>query len=90
MTTTSRPGRASLRPWTETHRDRRRRRAQAARGPTADRGRGLGRPSDAALTFVIDVSGSIAEPARLDLVQDALNVLIDQLRPTDSVAIGGP
>jgi Ca-activated chloride channel family protein len=42
---------------------------------------------DAALTFVIDVSGSMAEPGRLDLVQDALNVLIDQLRPTDSVAI---
>jgi Ca-activated chloride channel family protein len=46
----------------------------------------LDRP-DAALTFVIDVSGSMAEPGRLDLVQDALNVLIDQLRPTDSVAI---
>jgi Ca-activated chloride channel family protein len=42
---------------------------------------------DAALTFVIDVSGSMGEPGRLDLVQDALNVLIDQLRPTDSVAI---
>jgi Ca-activated chloride channel family protein len=42
---------------------------------------------DAALTFVIDVSGSMAEPGRLDLVQDALHYLIDQLRPTDSVAI---
>jgi len=42
---------------------------------------------DAALTFVIDVSGSMAEPGRLDLVQDALDVLIDQLRPSDSVAI---
>ena len=42
---------------------------------------------DAALTFVIDVSGSMAEPGRLDLVKDALNYLIDQLRPTDSVAI---
>jgi Ca-activated chloride channel family protein len=42
---------------------------------------------DAALTFVIDVSGSMAEPGRLDLVQDALDYLIDQLRPTDSVAI---
>jgi Ca-activated chloride channel family protein len=42
---------------------------------------------DAALTFVIDVSGSMAEPGRLDLVQDALDVLIDQLRATDSVAI---
>lgn len=42
---------------------------------------------DAALTFVIDVSGSMAEPGRLDLVQDALHYLIDQLRPTDHVAI---
>ncbi len=42
---------------------------------------------DAALTFVIDVSGSMSEPGRLDLVQDALHTLIDQLRPTDSVAI---
>jgi Uncharacterized protein containing a von Willebrand factor type A (vWA) domain len=46
----------------------------------------IARP-DAALTFVIDVSGSMAEPGRLDLVQDALHYLIDQLRPTDSVAI---
>lgn len=43
--------------------------------------------SDAALTFVIDVSGSMAEPGRLDLVQDALHTLVDQLRETDSVAI---
>jgi Ca-activated chloride channel family protein len=42
---------------------------------------------DAALTFVIDVSGSMAEPGRLDLVKDALHVLIDQLRGSDSVAI---
>jgi Ca-activated chloride channel family protein len=42
---------------------------------------------DAALTFVVDVSGSMAEPGRLDLVQDALHYLVDQLRPTDSVAI---
>ncbi len=42
---------------------------------------------DAALTFVVDVSGSMAEPGRLDLVQDALNTLTDQLRETDSVAI---
>jgi Ca-activated chloride channel family protein len=43
--------------------------------------------TDAALTFVVDVSGSMDEPGRLDLVKDALDVLIDQLRPTDSVAI---
>jgi len=42
---------------------------------------------DAALTFVIDVSGSMAERGRLDLVQDALHHLVDQLRPQDSVAI---
>jgi Ca-activated chloride channel family protein len=42
---------------------------------------------DANLTFVIDVSGSMAEPGRLDLVQDALHTLVDQLRATDEVAI---
>jgi len=42
---------------------------------------------DAALTFVVDVSGSMSEPGRLDLVRDALHTLVDQLRPTDSVAI---
>jgi Ca-activated chloride channel homolog len=42
---------------------------------------------DAALTFVIDTSGSMAEPGRLDLVKDALDYLIDQLRPADKVAI---
>src|SRR5436190_13713909 len=42
---------------------------------------------DAALTFVVDVSGSMGEPGRLDLVQDALHTLIDQLRDTDAVAI---
>jgi Ca-activated chloride channel family protein len=42
---------------------------------------------DANLTFVIDISGSMAETGRLDLVQDALHYLVDQLRPSDSVAI---
>jgi Ca-activated chloride channel family protein len=42
---------------------------------------------DANLTFVIDTSGSMAEPGRLDLVKDALHTLIDQLRPSDRVAI---
>jgi len=42
---------------------------------------------DAALTFVIDVSGSMADPGKLDLVQQALDTLIDQLRPSDAVAI---
>jgi Ca-activated chloride channel family protein len=43
--------------------------------------------SDVALTFVVDVSGSMAEPGRLDLVRDALHTLVDQLRSTDYVAI---
>jgi Ca-activated chloride channel family protein len=42
---------------------------------------------DAALTFVVDVSGSMAERGKLDLVQHGLHTLIDQLRPTDSVAL---
>ncbi|WP_144128310.1 vWA domain-containing protein [Catellatospora sichuanensis] len=42
---------------------------------------------DAALTFVIDVSGSMDDPDRLGLVQDALHTLVDQLRSTDAVAI---
>ncbi|MFG2038712.1 von Willebrand factor type A domain-containing protein [Dactylosporangium sp. NPDC048998] len=47
---------------------------------------GASRP-DAALTFVVDVSGSMDEPGKLDLVQHGLNTLVDQLRPTDSVAL---
>ncbi|GIJ60460.1 vWA domain-containing protein [Virgisporangium aurantiacum] len=43
--------------------------------------------ADATLTFVIDVSGSMSEPGRLDLVKDALHTLVDQLRPNDAVAI---
>ncbi|GIF57321.1 hypothetical protein Air01nite_34160 [Asanoa iriomotensis] len=45
------------------------------------------RRPDASLTFVVDVSGSMAEPGRLDLVRDALHTLVDELRPTDAVAI---
>ncbi|WP_432982529.1 YfbK domain-containing protein [Dactylosporangium sp. CA-233914] len=47
---------------------------------------GSARP-DAALTFVVDVSGSMSEPGKLDLVQHGLDTLVDQLRPTDSVAL---
>ena len=39
------------------------------------------------LVFLIDVSGSMNDPNKLPLVQKALNVLIDQLRPEDRVAI---
>ncbi len=41
----------------------------------------------AALTFVIDVSGSMAEPGRLDLAQEALGTMTDRLRDDDSVAL---
>ncbi|MGX1562913.1 YfbK domain-containing protein [Streptomyces sp. NPDC055506] len=41
----------------------------------------------AALTFVIDVSGSMAEPGRLDLAQESLAVMTDRLRDDDSVAL---
>ena len=43
--------------------------------------------ADATLTFVVDVSGSMGEPGRLDLVRDSLHTLVDALRPADSVAI---
>jgi len=42
---------------------------------------------DAVLTFVIDVSGSMDYENRLALVKEALFLLVDQLRPSDSVAI---
>jgi Ca-activated chloride channel family protein len=42
---------------------------------------------DAALTFVVDVSGSMERENRLGLVKKALTLLVDQLRPTDKVGI---
>ncbi|MGW7420517.1 YfbK domain-containing protein [Streptomyces sp. NPDC054813] len=52
------------------------------------------RPTDAtaerppaALTFVIDVSGSMDEPGRLDLAKKSLDTMTDRLRDDDSVAI---
>ncbi|MGW7272969.1 YfbK domain-containing protein [Streptomyces sp. NPDC054864] len=41
----------------------------------------------ATLTFVIDVSGSMAEPGRLDLVKESLGIMTDELRDDDSVAL---
>jgi len=41
----------------------------------------------ALLTFVVDVSGSMARGNRLGLVRQALGLLIDQLRPDDRVAL---
>lgn len=42
---------------------------------------------DAALTFVIDSSGSMKEGGRLETVKAALRLLVEQLRPSDQVAI---
>jgi Ca-activated chloride channel family protein len=39
------------------------------------------------LTFVIDVSGSMASDGKLEMVKQTLALLVDQLRPSDSVAI---
>lgn len=41
----------------------------------------------AALTFVLDVSGSMAEPGRLDLVKHALRTTARKLRARDSVSL---
>ena len=42
---------------------------------------------DLSLTFVIDVSGSMAEGNRLELVKESLNMLVDQLHSDDEVSI---
>jgi Ca-activated chloride channel homolog len=39
------------------------------------------------LTFVIDVSGSMSEQGRMDMVKQSLNLLVNRLRPSDTVAI---
>ncbi|MFD3725831.1 VWA domain-containing protein [Streptomyces sp. NPDC058671] len=49
-------------------------------GPAAER-------PPAALTFVVDISGSMAEPGRLDLVKESLGLLADRLRDDDSFAL---
>jgi len=41
----------------------------------------------AVLTFVVDVSGSMSAENRLGLVRKALDLLLDQLRPDDRVAL---
>lgn len=41
----------------------------------------------AALTFVIDVSGSMDRENRLELVKRSLQLLVDRLRPEDTVSI---
>ena len=42
---------------------------------------------DVALTFVIDVSGSMDRENRLGLAKRSLNMLVEEMRSTDSVAI---
>ncbi|MFJ3980980.1 vWA domain-containing protein [Streptomyces fungicidicus] len=54
--------------------------ATRAAGPDGER-------PPAALTFVVDISGSMAEPGRLDLARDSLATMTDQLRDDDSVAV---
>ncbi|MFF1834566.1 von Willebrand factor type A domain-containing protein [Streptomyces sp. NPDC058231] len=46
-----------------------------------------GERQPAALTFVVDISGSMAEPGRLDLVKKSLSILTDELRDDDSVSL---
>lgn len=41
----------------------------------------------ASLTFVVDVSGSMGEPGRLDLVRDSMRKMVSQLRSTDALSI---
>ncbi|WP_415950451.1 YfbK domain-containing protein [Streptomyces sp. KLOTTS4A1] len=53
----------------------------------ATRGSDGERRPPAALTFVVDISGSMSEPGRLDLVRDSLGLMTDRLRPDDRVAI---
>ncbi|MEV8015089.1 von Willebrand factor type A domain-containing protein [Streptomyces sp. NPDC086554] len=50
-------------------------------------GESQGERPPAALTFVIDVSGSMAEPGRLDLVKESLGIMTDQLRDDDSISL---
>ena len=39
------------------------------------------------LTFLVDVSGSMRTPDKLDLAKQSMNLIIDRLRPQDRVAV---
>jgi Ca-activated chloride channel family protein len=39
------------------------------------------------LTFMVDVSGSMMSPDKLDLAKKSMNLIIDRLRPEDRVAV---
>ncbi|MGH2455801.1 MAG: YfbK domain-containing protein [Candidatus Limnocylindria bacterium] len=62
-------------------------RYQVARIVVQSRGMSPEARPDAALTFVVDVSGSMAMESRLELVKESLRLLTAQLRQADSVAI---
>jgi Ca-activated chloride channel family protein len=47
----------------------------------------VGKRPPANLVFLIDVSGSMAEPNKLPLVQRSLALLVEQLRPDDRIAL---
>ncbi|MGB5326172.1 MAG: von Willebrand factor type A domain-containing protein, partial [Pseudomonadales bacterium] len=42
---------------------------------------------DSNLVFLLDVSGSMGQPDKLPLVKQSMAMLLDQLKPTDTVAI---
>ncbi len=42
---------------------------------------------DANLVFLLDVSGSMNQPNKLPLVKSSMRMLVEQLRPTDRVAV---
>jgi len=39
------------------------------------------------LTFLVDVSGSMSSPDKLGLAQRSMNLIIDRMRPTDTLAV---
>jgi Ca-activated chloride channel family protein len=53
------------------------------------KGRRIGRDDHrgAVLTLVVDTSGSMSSPERIGLVKQSLGLLLDQLNPSDKVAI---
>lgn len=42
---------------------------------------------DSNIVFLLDVSGSMSAPDKLPLVKQSMNLLLEQLKPTDTVAI---
>lgn len=62
-------------------------RYQVARIAIESRGLPEGTRPPLALTFVIDVSGSMDMEGRLELVKEALLLLVAQMAPTDTLAI---